>query len=405
MTAPDQVISLRGIAAGGDAVGTLPDGRTVFVPRGAPGDSVTLRQVRLHRRFARARIDRVVDPAPGRVDPPCPHYLQDDCGGCQLMHLDIAAQRAAKSRIVGDALRRIARIDVADPEVVPAPAPLNYRTKVTLTVERGVIGFHRLVEAGGIFEVGRCRLLDPALEELHQLLRQSRELLPANAARVTLRLDAAGGSHVLVQGSGEGGWNRAAELHRALGGSVVVWWHPEGGVARAVAGSDDPWPAAVFEQVNPSVAESVRQLAVAAVGQGQGVAWDLYSGIGETTLLLARHWGQVESIELDRRAVELAERLGPPGPRRLAGDVAELLPRLARPEVVVANPPRAGLGPAVAQGLAQCGAGTISYISCDPATLARDLAVLAPTYRLAALTAFDQFPQTAHVEVLAVLVR
>src|SRR5690606_5636664 len=200
--------------------------------------------------------------------------------------------------------------------------------EVSFTVVGGTMGFHLLGEAGQVFEVKRCLLLDPALDHLHQQLRQARKLLPANSERVTLRLDSGGGRHVIVQVAGQQAWNHARDLAAALGEGVVVWWHPEGGVPRAVAGSDDPWPAPVFEQVNPTVAGAVRERAVAAAGQGQGVAWDLYSGIGETTNLLARHWDRVESIELDRRAVELAERRGPVGPRRLTGDVAALLPTL-----------------------------------------------------------------------------
>src|SRR5512140_988707 len=90
-------VTVRAIASGGDGVATLPDGRTVFIPRAAPGDRVRLRALRLHKRFARARIATVLEPGPDRVAPPCPHYVADDCGGCQLMHLSPDAQRAAKA--------------------------------------------------------------------------------------------------------------------------------------------------------------------------------------------------------------------------------------------------------------------------------------------------------------------
>ncbi|MEO8227705.1 MAG: TRAM domain-containing protein, partial [Gemmatimonadota bacterium] len=115
MHAPVRVLRL---AAGGDGVGRLEDGRTVFVPRTAPGDLVELARLRTHRRFARARVARVVEPAPERVVPPCPHYTADDCGGCQLQHLDPAAQREARRGFVGDALRRIGMVDVPDPPIV-----------------------------------------------------------------------------------------------------------------------------------------------------------------------------------------------------------------------------------------------------------------------------------------------
>jgi len=113
------------LAAGGDGVGRLEDGRTVFVPRSAPGDLVELTRVREHRRFARARVARVVEPAPERVGARCPHYVEDDCGGCQLQHIASSAQRAARRTFVGDALRRIAKLDVPDPESAEAAKALS----------------------------------------------------------------------------------------------------------------------------------------------------------------------------------------------------------------------------------------------------------------------------------------
>jgi 23S rRNA (uracil1939-C5)-methyltransferase len=113
----------------------------------------------------------------------------------------------------------------------------------------------------------------------------------------------------------------------------------------------------------------------------------------------------VESVELDPRAVAHAEELGPTGPRRLAGDVAHRLVRLSAPDLIVTNPPRAGMDEAVTDGLRSSGAQKIAYVSCDPATLARDLRRLSTSYRVASLKAFDQFPQTAHVESVAILER
>ncbi len=422
-------VAIRAIAAGGDGVGTLPDGRTVFVPRSAPGDQVTLRKLRMHQRFARGEVDRVVVSGPGRIDPPCPHYVGDQCGGCQLMHLHPAAQRAAKGRIVGDALRRIGRVDIADPEVVPASADLGYRAKVTLAVRDGVVGLHRRGEAGRIFELRRCLLLEPEIDALHQQLRAARGRLPRDASHVVLRRDAKGGRHVIVRTGGTAAWNGAAGLAAAIDPGVVVWWQPEGGAARALAGSDDPWPAAVFEQVNPAVGAMVREHAVAELTrfetrdsrlesgsngslesrisnrESRFLAWDLYAGIGEATAMLAAQGMRVQSIELDPRAVALAERLGPAGPQRHAGDVAGTLRRLDPPDLVLTNPPRTGMDEPVTRVLAESGAARIVYVSCDPGTLARDLRRLEGRYRLAAVAAFDQFPQTAHVECVATLER
>ncbi|MGH7580925.1 MAG: TRAM domain-containing protein, partial [Gemmatimonadales bacterium] len=116
------------LATGGDGVGRLEDGRTVFVPRTAAGDLVEITQLRAHRRYARARASRLLEPSAHRVEPRCPHYTHDECGGCQLQHLDAGAQRAARRGFVGDALRRIARLDLPDPEIVPAEEQFDYRT-------------------------------------------------------------------------------------------------------------------------------------------------------------------------------------------------------------------------------------------------------------------------------------
>lgn len=403
-------VTIRAVAAGGDGVATLADGRTVFVPRTAPGDAVTLTRVQRHTRFARARLASVEQPGPDRVDPPCPHYERDACGGCQLMHLSTAAQLRAKQRIVGDALRRLAKLDGDDPPIIEAPTTLRYRNKVTFAVGGGVIGLHRLGEAGRLFEVEQCLLIDPRLDALHQRVRGARHGLPRRAEQVVLRLDGDGGVHVVVRTAAGEGWGDSARFASLLPPGTRVWWHPADGAPRVVAGSNDPWPATVFEQVNPAVGRLVRQGAVDALAAdppegGSGLAWDLYAGIGDTTRLLSARGFAVESVELDPRAVALAERIGPAGPRRLAGDVATLIETLGRPRVVVVNPPRAGVAESVATALASSGARRIAYVSCDPATLARDIGRMNLAYAVRDVTAFDQFPQTAHVETLAILER
>lgn len=401
-------VTVRAIAAGGDGVATLPDGRTVFIPRAAPGDRLRLRDLRLHKRFARARIDAVLAPGPDRVTPPCPHYLADDCGSCQLMHLSAGAQRAAKARVVGDALRRIARLEVADPEVVSAPAMLGYRTKVSFAVADGHLGYHPVGDADRVFDVRECLLAEPGLQGLFRAVSAARDTLPKRGVRVVLRRDSEEQLHVIVRTDPDVPvWGGATHLDRSLrdaGWQVIIWWHPDGGPPRALTGSADPWPATVFEQVNPAVGENVRALAVESLGVTAGVhAWDLYAGIGETTRALLNRGASVESVEHNARAVSLAEEIGPSGPRRLAGRVEEQVALLDAPDVIVTNPPRVGMAAAVVATLAASGAKRIAYISCDPATLARDLTGLVQQYRPSQVTAFDQFPQTAHVETLVIL--
>jgi tRNA/tmRNA/rRNA uracil-C5-methylase (TrmA/RlmC/RlmD family) len=306
-------------------------------------------------------------------------------------------------------MRRIAHLDIADPDVVASPAELGYRTKITFATQGGRLGYHPVNEPSYTYDVHDCLLADVALRRFHAGVRDARRHLPPDGARVVLRLDRHAGLHLIVSGGDGNAWTSGAAMHAELarnGVECVVWWKPEGGQARAVAGADDPWPATVFEQVHPAIAHIVRAAALDAVGDVDGVlAWDLYSGIGETTAALTARGAVVTSVESDVRAVRLAESLGPEGPRRMFGRVEDVAATLPAPAVVITNPPRTGMDARVVAVLSGCGALRIAYISCDAATLARDIASLAPRYRLASLQAFDQFPQTAHMECLAILER
>lgn len=400
------------LAAGGDGVGKLDDGMTVFVPRAAPGDLIELTAVRRHRRFARARIGRTLEEGLHRVTPRCPHYVRDDCGGCQLQHLDGAAQRQARRGFVGEALRRLGRLEVPDPPIVAAPDDWGYRSKLTLHVatDRGRIGLHPLDQPDRIFELEWCHITDGRLMDLWRRLRRRRELLPEGLERLVLRLDREGGTHVVALVAGATAWNDAAELRRSLvadGSPATLWWQPEGGAVRAVAGGGEAFPATVFEQVHPAMGDRVRHAALLALGAaGARHVWDLYAGIGETTRLLLASGASVESVESDPRAVREAEARGPSPAgrvRRHAGRVEDVLAGLAAPALVITNPPRVGMDERAVAALRDRRPDRIVYISCDPATLARDIARLGDAYRVRSVEAFDLFPQTAHVECVSTL--
>jgi 23S rRNA (uracil1939-C5)-methyltransferase len=189
---------------------------------------------------------------------------------------------------------------------------------------------------------------------------------------------------------------------RRLGTTATIWWQPEGGAARAVAGSGEAFPATVFEQVHPEMGDRVRDFAIRQLGDVSGRrVWDLYAGIGETTAQLGARGAMVESVELDPRAVAEAEARGPAA-RRHTGRVEDVLRGLRRPDLVIANPPRTGMDGRVTAALERLRPGRLVYISCDPATLARDLQRL-EHFGLTLVQAFDLFPQTTHVETVAVL--
>jgi 23S rRNA (uracil1939-C5)-methyltransferase len=408
-------VQITAIAAGGDGVGRLADGRAVFVPRTAPGDRVALRAgtVRMHRHFARAEPDALVTSGPGRAEPACPHYTQDRCGGCQLQHLAYDAQLAAKRRIVGDALRRIGHFDVPDPDIVEAIEEWHYRAKVTLAVRRAggpqaapTLGFHRYDKPGAVFPLVECPITDVRLTTLWRDLRLRLDLLPADLTRLTLRLDRDERLHVIAESPGEP-WRDAERLRAALPGAgrVVCWWQPVEGAARVVAGPETGFPATAFEQVNPAMGLLARRWLVEQLGDVRDrVAWDLYGGVGDTALLLAERGAQVVSVDADERAVSWArQRPGAERIRFVAGRAEDVFTTLPPPEVVVLNPPSAGLHWDVTVRLAGAPVPRVAYLSCDPATLARDLSRIGMRYRVAAIRAFDLFPQTAYVETAVLL--
>ncbi len=434
-----EAVRILRLATGGDGVGKLADGRTVFVPRTAPGDLVELTPPRLLARFARARVARLVEPGPGRVSPRCKHYIANDCGGCQLQHLDLETQLEAKRGFVEDALQRIGHLEVRVPPLIPADAEWSYRTRISLAIGPGrrFAGFHPLDEPTRVFALERCEIAAEPLNSLWDALKDQLHLLPDDVEQLVLRVDRVGQLHVVVKAEGGQAWGKGKRLAEALaarGPVATVWWQPAHGAPRVMSGDRGAFPATVFEQVHPSLGDRIRAWALDHLRSIAGVhAWDLYSGIGETTAELAARGATVESVEVDRRAVELAERRSRPTVpgresqrpettvvERHVGRVEDLIGKLRAPNIVIANPPRAGMDPRVVNGLLEHRPVRLVYVSCDPSTLARDLSKLCGTsiespsrravespgrgaYRITAVQPFDLFPETAHVETVAVL--
>lgn len=407
------LVTISGIAVGGDGVGRLSDGRVVFVPRTAAGDRLRLREGSLqrHRNFARAEPGEIVEPSPSRVSPPCPHYTHDHCGGCQLQHIAYEDQLTAKRANVGETLRRIGKLDVGDPEIVEALDEWRYRSKITMAVKGGegaakAIGLHPYDRPNFVFPLADCHITDFRLMALWRELRPRLALLPQPLTRLTLRLDRDERRHIIAESAGEP-WLNAAELQRALAsgvdGEIVCWWQPVEGAARVVAGPATGFPATAFEQVNPGMGMITRQWAVAQLGDVKGqMVWDLYGGVGDTAAMLVERGATVVSVDADEKAVSWG-RARLPTARFIAARAEDVLPSLPAPHAVVVNPPRGGLHWDVSLRLTSQPVAKLVYISCDPATLARDLARLNVNYVVKAVRAFDLFPQTAHVETVAVL--
>ncbi len=401
------IVTIDRIAAGGDGVGRLSDGITVFVPRAAPGDRVEIDLVERRKRFARGRVRSVVEGAGSRVEPRCRHYDEDECGGCQLQHLDYETQLAVKRTMVGDALRRIGKFDVADPPIVPAEQQWEYRNKVSLAVRGKVIGFRRIGRADAVFALDRCAISDGGLMDLWSEVRRHVTLLPPSLYRLVLRRDRGGGFHVVVAGRDEKVWDATPFVTALARPDVAVWWKPKSGASRIIAGPETGFPALAFDQVNPKLAAQLRRRLVEVAGDvRQTVVWDLYGGVGDTATLLATAGARVWSVDADRSAVAWGNReLAHERVTRIADRVEDVVHRLPEPTLVVVNPPRTGLSAGVAEWLERWGsqqAGRkLLYVSCDPPTLARDLTKM-PAFGIRLVEAFDLFPQTSHVESLVV---
>jgi 23S rRNA (uracil1939-C5)-methyltransferase len=399
-------LAITSIAAGGDGVGRT-DGVVVFVPRTAPGDVARVRLSRA-KRFARGRLLSLDEPSPDRVEPPCPHYTGDRCGGCQLQHLRYDAQLVAKRAIVGDALRRIGRRDVADPDVEPSDSAWRYRRKLTLHVRRTgahwIAGLHPYDDPSAVFDLVDCPITDERVLAIWRELRPTLDRLPRDPGlRVAVRLLDDGAAATVEGGRA---WSGAEALFADVPSLTELWWKPDGGVMRRLAArANESRAGGSFVQVNARVAARLRDALLAAVrGVDPARVIDAYAGTGVTAIPLASDGRTVVAIELDRAAVHhMGARLAPPS-SVVEGRVEDHLAALLPANVVLLNPPRSGVDERVASALerARDDVRRVFYVSCDPATLARDLARM-PGYRLVAVRGFDMFPQTAHVETLCEL--
>jgi 23S rRNA (uracil1939-C5)-methyltransferase len=400
-------LQIASIAAGGDGVGRT-EGMVVFVPRTAPGDVARVRIARA-KRFARGELLSLDEPSPLRVDPPCPHYTVDRCGGCQIQHLAYDAQLAAKGVIIGDALRRIGRRDVQNPVVEPSDTPWRYRRKLTLHLRRAgdrwIAGLHPYDDPVGVFDLADCPITDERVMSVWGELRSAFDALPRERGlRVAVRLLGDGAS-VTVEGGRA--WPAPESLLARSSYVTEVWWRPDEGALRRVASRTAEHRAgAAFVQVNAGVAARLRERLLARVrAHAPPHVIDAYAGTGATTLPLAEDGRRVTAIELDRAAVEtLRERLPAPS-SVIGGRVEDHIEDALPAEVVLLNPPRTGIDERVASAIEarREAIHALFYVSCDPATLARDLARM-PSFRLVDVRGYDMFPQTAHVETVCELV-
>jgi 23S rRNA (uracil1939-C5)-methyltransferase len=405
-------LTIDSIAAGGDGVGRA-DGLAVFVPRTAPGDVIDA-TLDVRGRFARGSLRTIVESSPDRVTPTCRHYTRDRCGACQLQHVSYDAQLRTKSAIVRDAIQRIGkRSNVRDVTVVPSPAPWRYRTKLTLalrwTGNRWVAGLHPFDNPDGVFQLEECPITDDRVLSIWHAIFATTSLLPrTRRLRGAVRLTDDGASFVLEGGQS---WPNAAAFGERVPALTSIWWQSESGQKRLVVDRRVPRaatgtvpPDTSFVQINSATAALLRLHVIEkTLASTPLVVVDAYAGTGATAVALAERGVRVTAIELDAAAARWTAAHLPTGSRSVVGRVEEEIGAVLPADVVILNPPRAGVDERVTQYLSAKPPRAILYVSCNPATLARDVARL-PEFRIASLTSFDMFPQTAHVETVCELV-
>jgi tRNA/tmRNA/rRNA uracil-C5-methylase (TrmA/RlmC/RlmD family) len=435
------------VAHGGWCVARPGSGPVVFVRHALPGERVLARVTEVTSRLVRAEVAEVLAAAPDRVEPPCPHAGPGRCGGCDWQHATLPAQRALKAAVIRQQLRRLAGIE-REVTVEPLPgdgdggespvpgraAGLGWRTRVRFAVRAdGVAGLHAY-RSHEVIDVGTCLIAHPVITDL---------AIPRRRWPGVAVIEAIAGSGPGERGGGQGDRPPASQQSavivspdrtgRTRGRPLSI----EGITADAVlrrtgprsrslaplrgrpylsqraAGRDWRVSAGTFWQVHPGAADALADAVLAALEPRPGDAvLDLYCGAGLFAGVLAPAvgpGGTVTGVESDAAAVRdsrynLREW---PWAQVRKGDVAGVLARALPPaRLVVADPPRAGLAREVIDYLNRPGsrAGRLAYVSCDPATLARDIGLLvAQGWVLDGLRAFDAFPMTHHVECVAIM--
>jgi tRNA/tmRNA/rRNA uracil-C5-methylase (TrmA/RlmC/RlmD family) len=355
-------VTVQDVAFGGKGV-ARDAGTAVFIPFTIEGERIMAKIVREKKQFAEAELVEVLEPSPERVDAPCPYFGR--CGGCSYQHISCAHQLELKAKQVEQAMRRIGKMPEPPMRpIVPSPLPYGYRNRITVHAQDDVVGFYRR-DVHELMDIAQCPIAMPEVNEALAKLRAS----------------------------------RPRDGHYSL---------------RAHSGPR------VFAQTNDAVAEALADFIATILAGENGVLIDAFCGAGFFTKRLAPQFERVIGIDWDRFAIDAARKDARPNETYIAGDVAIELNRALRSDVaagvsptnpidprvgtrattLIVDPPATGLSPELRHVILDSPPRTMIYVSCNPPTLARDLAELQQRFAIVSITPFDMFPQTAEIEVL-----
>ena len=405
-------------------------GKAVFVPQSLPGELVEASIATERRGYITANLDSILQLSPARITPGCEYYGR--CGGCQYQHSDYAMQIAMKRSILIETLER-AHVSPPEEVRIRSAESWRYRNRVRLHVTSGPHPSlsYREAESHRDLAVTHCPVAAPLLQQtigaFNQLLRQQPVLTHTlsevefftTADESALLVSLFTHHRTLPQGVPASVADPLRDALPQLTGVRAFQLDPKTRRTQAAGGWGSPSldyavgllhyrvSAGAFFQVNRYLLPILLNEVIA--GRKGTIAWDLYSGVGLFSQALAQHFEQVVAVESSPASVaDLAHNLHGALHKRIGQDTIRFLssPPAGNPELVVVDPPRAGLGPEICRRIAAAAPQQIVYVSCDPATLARDLHALQPSgYRPLALTLIDLFPQTFHLETVATLER
>lgn len=418
----EETIHIMGVNSSGQGVGRLEDGSVIFVPRTVPGDTVKVTVTMKKSRWSKGRLIEIISSSLDRVEPVCEYF--GVCNGCALQHMEYGAQLKWKINSVEESLKRIAGKNISVSGIEPSPQEYNYRSRLTFTLlrlpeSRVVAGFHSLNLSERIEDIGEtCSIGETSLLKAWKSLRENwgenARLLPAGRKlKLTLRT-VDGGVALVIHGGKK--YGRADLLIDKTPEIVSIWNVDIKGEKHLLAGSrllfDERIGSTIsvgatsFLQANRQCETLLNDWVCNQIELEPGMRLiDAYCGLGSYGRTMMARGVEVIGIERD-----LMEELHETGTNSgslkcLKGTVENILPGLLPADAIILNPPRTGLSRPVAKLISDRGPCLAIYVSCDPATLARDLARLGEAYEIINIRLFDLFPQTPHTETVAVMHR